>query len=121
MKQSKKYTDPLQLKIYKMRSKSSLARGIQSFLILSPDYKGVFEKKINKCPSEISKYFSGNHNFTIEILCEIAFALKLSLQDLFCYCTLNPTRIDTYGRIVPLPINFSVLVKFWCSLLGVKT
>jgi transcriptional regulator with XRE-family HTH domain len=102
MKQSKKYTDPLQLKIYKMRAKLSLARGIQSFLVLSPDYKGVFAKKINKCPSEISKYFSGNHNFTIEILCEIAFALKVSLLDLFCYCSLNPTRIDSYGRVAPL-------------------
>jgi len=63
----------LPLKIYKMKCKSTLARGIHSYLTPSPDYKGVFAKKINKCPSEISKYFSGNHNFTIEILCEIAF------------------------------------------------
>ena len=81
MPQSKNYTDPLPLKIYKMKCKSTLARGIHSYLTPSPDYKGVFAKKINKCPSEISKYFSGNHNFTIEILCEIAFALKLSLKD----------------------------------------
>ena len=94
MPQSKNYTDPLPLKIYKMKCKSTLARGIHSYLTPSPDYKGVFAKKINKCPSEISKYFSGNHNFTIEILCEIAFALKISLKDLFCYCTLNPSRID---------------------------
>jgi transcriptional regulator with XRE-family HTH domain len=79
MPQSKNYTDPLPLKIYKMKCKSTLARGIHSYLTPSPDYKGVFAKKINKCPSEISKYFSGNHNFTIEILCEIAFALKISL------------------------------------------
>ena len=105
MPQSKNYTDPLPLKIYKMKCKSTLARGIHSYLTPSPDYKGVFAKKINKCPSEISKYFSGNHNFTIEILCEIAFALKISLKDLFCYCTLNPTRIDSYGRVAPPTIQ----------------
>jgi hypothetical protein len=105
MPQSKNYTDPLPLKIYKMKCKSTLARGIHSYLNPSPDYKGVFAKKINKCPSEISKYFSGNHNFTIEILCEIAFALKISLKDLFCYCTLNPSRIDNMGRVVPLTIQ----------------
>lgn len=103
MKQSKKLTDPLQLKIYKMKCKSSLARGIHSYLIPSPDYKGVFAKKINKSPSEISKYFSGNHNFTLEILCEISFGLKISLQELFYFCTLNPSRIDTYGKVTPLP------------------
>ena len=85
MPQSKNYTDPLPLKIYKMKCKSTLARGIHSYLTPSPDYKGVFAKKINKCPSEISTYFSGNNNFTIEILCEIAFALKLSLKDLFIF------------------------------------
>ena len=82
MPQSKNYTDPLPLKIYKMKCKSTLARGIHSYLTPTPDYKGVFAKKINKCPSEISKYFSGNHNFTIEILCEIAFALKISLKEM---------------------------------------
>ena len=105
MPQSKNYTDPLPLKIYKMKCKSTLARGIHSYLTPTPDYKGVFAKKINKCPSEISKYFSGNHNFTIEILCEIAFALKISLKDLFCYCTLNPSRIDNMGRVTPLTIQ----------------
>ena len=105
MTPSKIYTDPLPLKIYKMKCKSTLARGIHSYLTPTPDYKGVFAKKINKCPSEISKYFSGNHNFTIEILCEIAFALKISLKDLFCYCTLNPSRIDNMGRVAPLNIQ----------------
>ena len=48
MPQSKNYTDPLPLKIYKMKCKSTLARGIHSYLTPSPDYKGVFAKKINK-------------------------------------------------------------------------
>mgnify|MGYP006206404597 CR=1 FL=1 len=47
MPQSKNYTDPLPLKIYKMKCKSTLARGIHSYLTPSPDYKGVFAKKIN--------------------------------------------------------------------------
>jgi hypothetical protein len=57
MKQSKKYTDPLQLKIYKMRAKLSLARGIQSFLILSPDYKGVFAKKLTNALPKYQNIF----------------------------------------------------------------
>ena len=109
MRPSKKHSDPLQLKIYKMRSKSCLAHGIHSCLAPSSNYKGGFAKLINKSPSEISKYLSGNHNFTIDVLCEIAFGLKISLHDLFSFCTLDPSRIDTYGKVAPLPYNDLVL------------
>jgi len=40
-------------------------------------------RKLNKQPSEITKWLSGTHNFTMETLTEIAFALNVPIGDLF--------------------------------------
>jgi predicted transcriptional regulator len=53
-------------------------------LIKERNYSYIdFAKKINKQPSEISKFVSGTHNFTIDILAEIAFGLNISINELF--------------------------------------
>lgn len=40
-------------------------------------------RKLNKQPSEITKWLSGTHNFTMETLTDIAFALHVPVRDLF--------------------------------------
>lgn len=40
-------------------------------------------RKLNKQPSEITKWLSGTHNFTMETLTDIAFALHVPIGDLF--------------------------------------
>lgn len=45
--------------------------------------KSEFALKLNKHPSEISKWLSGTHNFTIDTLTEIASVFSLSVQQLF--------------------------------------
>ncbi|MBK9981727.1 MAG: helix-turn-helix domain-containing protein [Saprospiraceae bacterium] len=39
-------------------------------------------RKLNKQPSEITKWLSGTHNFTMETLTDIAFALNVNVRDL---------------------------------------
>lgn len=45
--------------------------------------KSVFAEKVNKNPSEITKWLSGTQNFTIDTLAEIAFALNMPIAELF--------------------------------------
>jgi transcriptional regulator with XRE-family HTH domain len=42
-----------------------------------------FARKLNKQPSEISKWLSGTHNFTTDTLTEIAFVLKVKVESLY--------------------------------------
>lgn len=41
--------------------------------------KGQFAKKMNKSPSEITKWLSGTHNFTINSLIDIENALNIEI------------------------------------------
>jgi len=54
-------------------------------LIKSKGFKNYseFAQKINHKPSEISKWLSGSHNFTIDTLSDIAFHLDVKLHSLF--------------------------------------
>jgi len=99
---SNAHKDSLQLKTYKLKTKSALAYGLQNNFNPGTHYKGDLAKKLNKCPSEISKYFSGNHNFTINTLCEIAFVLAVPLNVLVANCNLHPNRINSYGKVAPI-------------------
>jgi len=56
--------------------------------------KSEFAKKVNKNPSEITKWLSGTHNFTVDILTEIAMALNLTLSDFFA-----PKQVQVVNKI----------------------
>jgi len=64
-------------------TKMLLAARIDDFIKAIGLNKGQFATRINKSPSEISKWLSGTHNFTIDTLVEISLALGVRLNDLF--------------------------------------
>jgi ribosome-binding protein aMBF1 (putative translation factor) len=45
--------------------------------------KSEFASKLNKQPSEVTKWLSGTHNFTVDTLGDIASVLGISFNDLF--------------------------------------
>lgn len=67
----------------KTKVRMGLAARIEDLMIEKGWNKKTFAAIVKKSPSELSKWFSGNQNFTIEILTEIAFALEVDIKDLF--------------------------------------
>jgi transcriptional regulator with XRE-family HTH domain len=56
--------------------------------------KSEFAEILGKQPSEISKWLSGTHNFTIDTLMDIERVLSVQLLD-----TKNWDRLDKYQRV----------------------
>lgn len=56
--------------------------------------KSEFAEILGKQPSEISKWLSGTHNFTIETLMDIERVLSIQLLD-----TTNWNRLEKYQRV----------------------
>ena len=67
----------------KVRIKMQLAARIDDLIMESGLNKSEFATKMDKNPSEISKWLSGTHNFTIDTLVEISEALNIHVQELF--------------------------------------
>lgn len=63
--------------------KMQLAARIEDMMKNKGWGKSQFAEKLDKNPSEITKWFSGTHNFTIEVLTEIAFVFGVELANLF--------------------------------------
>lgn len=65
-----------------VETKFNLANALEALLKNKGISKSEFAAKMGKSPSEISKWMSGKHNFTIDTLMEIAHALKVDLTEL---------------------------------------
>ncbi|MCZ2442232.1 MAG: helix-turn-helix domain-containing protein [Flavobacteriales bacterium] len=65
-----------------VETKFNLAQNIENFLKNKGISKSEFAAILGKSPSEISKWLSGKHNFTIDTLMEIAHALKVDITEL---------------------------------------
>jgi transcriptional regulator with XRE-family HTH domain len=65
-----------------IETKFNLANALESLLKNKGISKSEFAAKMGKSPSEISKWMSGKHNFTIDTLMEIAHALKVDITEL---------------------------------------
>jgi transcriptional regulator with XRE-family HTH domain len=68
-----------------VETKLNVAQALESLLKNKGISKSEFAAKMGKSPSEISKWMSGKHNFTIDTLMEIAHALKVDLMELLKY------------------------------------
>lgn len=62
--------------------KMQLATRIEDCMRSKGWSKSEFADRVGKHPSEITKWFSGTQNFTIEVLTEIAFALGVEVTSL---------------------------------------
>jgi len=71
------------LEMEQTKVKMQLAARIEDLMRAKGWNKSQFAEKVGKNPSEITKWFSGSQNFTIDVLTEIAFALGVELTTLF--------------------------------------
>lgn len=71
------------LEMEQTKVKMQLAARIEDLMRAKGWNKSQFAEKVGKNPSEITKWFSGSQNFTIDVLTEIAFALGVELTSLF--------------------------------------
>lgn len=77
---------PMQLKLFKTRMNNALARKLNDYIEDNSLTKLSFAKMMKKDPAIISRWLSGDHNFTIETLCEISFKTRTPITDLLdCY------------------------------------
>ena len=64
-------------------NKYAVATKLDQLLVLRGWNKTTFAEKVNRHPSEITKWLSGTHNFTIDTLTEIADTFKIYIAKLF--------------------------------------
>jgi transcriptional regulator with XRE-family HTH domain len=75
-------------------TKMTLAARLDDLIIAKNWSKSEFAEKVNKNPSEITKWLSGTQNFTIDTLAEIAVALNMPLLELFA-----PKKIQVINKV----------------------
>lgn len=63
--------------------------------------KSQFAERLGKQPSEVSKWLSGTHNFTIEVLVTIAFAFGVHVSELLVDLGYQITPIQTSQKVQP--------------------
>jgi transcriptional regulator with XRE-family HTH domain len=73
---------PLQLKLFKTRMNNALARTILEYINDNRLTKLSFAALMKKDPATISRWLGGDHNFTIETLCEISFKTRTPITEL---------------------------------------
>lgn len=67
----------------KISNKMYLAARLDDLLVAKGWNKSTFAEKMGKRPSEISKWLSGTHNFTMDTLTDIAHFLEVDFASLF--------------------------------------
>ena len=80
----------------KMQTKNKLilAARLEDLIIAKGWNKKEFAVRANKNPSEVTKWLSGTHNFTIDTLAEIAVVLGVSVSELFA-----PQKVQIINRV----------------------
>lgn len=117
-KTAKKYRSPVINKLLteispveklQITTKMSLAARLDDLISERGWGKSEFAEKVNKNPSEITKWLSGTQNFTIDILSEIALALNLPIVELFApkqIQIISKTNIVVAVKQVEAPIKY---------------
>jgi hypothetical protein len=77
------FSEVTPLEMEQTKTKMQLAARIEDLMRSNGWNKSQFAEKVNKNPSEITKWFSGTQNFTTDVLTEIAFALGVDIATLF--------------------------------------
>jgi len=102
-KTARKYSSPLinellgeitPVEKLQTNTKMTLAARLDDLITLKGWGKSEFAEKVNKNPSEITKWLSGTQNFTIDTLAEIGVALNMPVSELFA-----PKRVHVINRV----------------------
>lgn len=70
------------LTMEKTKNRMIIAARIDDYMMRAGLSKMELSRRLNKRPSEITRWLSGTHNFTTDTLTEIAFELKVTIADL---------------------------------------
>ncbi|MBL0340880.1 MAG: helix-turn-helix transcriptional regulator [Bacteroidetes bacterium] len=73
--------------------------------------KTEFAEKMNKQPSEITKWLGGCHNFTIDTLCEIAVVLGVQFRDLFAEKNIQVFETKLVANVPPSDFKYPMFEK----------
>ena len=73
---------PLQLKHFKVRVNNAMSRKVLELIEINKYSKNDFAKLVKKQPSIISRWLTGEHNFTLETICEISFYTRVPITEL---------------------------------------
>jgi transcriptional regulator with XRE-family HTH domain len=102
-KTARKYTSPVinqllgeitPLEKLQTNTKMTLAARLDDLITARGWGKSEFAEKVNKNPSEITKWLSGTQNFTIDTLAEIGVVLNMPVSELFA-----PKRVHVINRM----------------------
>ena len=102
-KTARKYTSPVinqllgeitPVEKLQTNTKMTLAARLDDLITSRGWGKSEFAEKVNKNPSEITKWLSGTQNFTIDTLAEIGVILNMPVSELFA-----PKRVHVINRV----------------------
>jgi transcriptional regulator with XRE-family HTH domain len=75
-------------------TKMTLAARLDDLITAQGWGKSEFAEKVNKNPSEITKWLSGTQNFTLDTLAEIGVVLNIPVPELFA-----PKRVQLINKV----------------------
>lgn len=75
-------------------TKMDLAARIDDLITTKGWSKSEFAEKVNKQPSEITRWLSGTQNFTLDTLSEIAVVLNMPVAELFV-----PKQVQVINKV----------------------
>lgn len=102
-KTARKYTSPVinqllgeitPVEKIQTNTKMTLAARLDDLITARGWGKSEFAEKVNKNPSEITKWLSGTQNFTIDTLAEIGVVLNMPVSELFA-----PKRVQVINKV----------------------
>lgn len=102
-------TESTPLEKARVKNRMELAAKLEDLIAQKKWSKKEFAKRVGKNPSEITKWLSGTHNFTHDILTEISLVLNISLSDLFAkkqVQSLSNVTVIVSSKQVPVSIHY---------------
>lgn len=120
---ARKYSSPLLTELLneitpaeqeKTANKMQLAARLEELIAAKQFSKSAFAEKLNKNPSEVSKWLSGTHNFTIDTLTDIALALGMPVAELLApkeVQVINKMFVIVSREVNPVPVEKYVTAR----------
>ncbi len=124
---ARKYSSPVSQELFneitpkelmRIRVKLQLAARIEDFVRRKKWTNSEFATKLGKQPSEITKWFSGTQNFTIEVLTDIASVLEIDIFDLFSKPKVQiifKEAYEVHSNIRPFELQTPIKGQYECQ------